>query len=121
VHPELDDTDARDGARLAQPVDPDRLLPGGPAETADWQDAVHWVNVYQELVSFTTQHLELAQQRLDSLPSPSDGLEGPDLTLIQAHFSHLGLRLDYWKRRSSELAPDELRRKPGHIIGAKPT
>jgi len=121
MQPKLDGSEIRDTAKLALAGDPDRLLPGEPAETAEWQDAVHWASVYQELVSFTIQHVELAQQRVDSLPSPDDGPEAPGLLLIQAHLDRLGLRLDYWKRRCAELAPAEFPPKPGHIIGAKPT
>ena len=112
MQPKLDGTDTRDTANLASAADPDRRLPGEPAETAEWQDALHWVSVYQELVSFTTRHMELAQQRLDSLSSPDDGPEAPELPLIRAHSGRLGARLDYWKRRSIELAPARLEESP---------
>jgi hypothetical protein len=109
VQPKLDGTDTRDAANLALAADPDRRLPGEPAETAEWQDALHWLGVYEELVSFTLRHVELAQERLGSLPSPNDG---PALLLIQAHSGRLRLRLDYWKRRCAELAPGGAPRNP---------
>mgnify|MGYP001163431052 CR=1 FL=1 len=100
-------TEARDTVNLAQAVHPDRLLRGEPAETSEWRDALRWVSVYQELVSFNIQLMELVQKRLDSLPSPDDGPERPDLLLIQAHYVRLCSRLDFWKRRCIDLAPSE--------------
>jgi len=100
-------TQARDTVNLAQAVRRDRLLRGEPADTSEWRETLRWVSVYQELVAFNLDLMELVQKRLDSLPSPDDGPERPDLLLIEAHYARLCSRLDFWKRRCAELAPAE--------------
>jgi hypothetical protein len=99
-------TEARDTVNLEHAVDPGRLLRGEPAETSEWREALRWSSVYQELVSFNIQLMDLVQKRIDSLAF-SDGPEGPDLLLIQAHYARLCSRLDFWKRRCIELTPSE--------------
>jgi hypothetical protein len=100
-------TEARDTVNLAQAVHPDRLLRGEPTDASEWREALRWVSVYQELVSFNIQLMELVQKRIDSITSSDDGPERPDLLLIQAHYARLCSRLDFWKRRCIELAPSE--------------
>jgi hypothetical protein len=107
-------TEARDRVNLAHAVGADRLLRGEPPDTSEWREALRWISVYQELVTFNLELMELVQKRLDSRPFPEEGPERPDLLMIEAHYSRLCSRLDFWKRRCVELAPAE-RTQPGSL------
>lgn len=95
--------DARDAARKAS--DPDRLLPGEPADSTHLDDAEHWVGVYRELLAYKDRLLALTRTTLNELPEEQARREvvETDRTLIAAERERFARRLGFWHGRFDEL------------------
>jgi hypothetical protein len=95
--------EARDSANLSWAANRERLLPGEPVKACDSQDAEHWIAVYEELVSFNRELIELVEKRLKLLPASEDNPEAADLLLLQAHLGRLIWRLEHWRQHTYAL------------------
>ena len=92
----------RGGRRAA---DPDRLLPGEDPASRDTEDAVHWVTVYRELLSFKEQVLGLTRRyAADGRPEVASELHASDLPLLEAERERLERRLRFWEDRHAALS-----------------
>ena len=88
----------------AEAVDPSHLLEGEDPETLQPHDAEHWVRVYSELLTFKQRLLRDAQQLAAETSSDArDQIAGSDLPVLDAQATKLILRLEFWRRRQTEL------------------
>ena len=94
---------AEQGGRRA--ADPDRLLPGEDPGTTQSEDAVHWIAVYRELLSFKEQVLGVTRRyAADGPPEVASELVASDLPLLEAEMRRLERRLAFWEQRLAELS-----------------
>ena len=86
----------------------DRLLEGENPKTSFVDDAVHWINVYSELLEYKGDILErtLAEQ---STADPAAGRElaKTDQAFIEEEAARFQRRLEFWRQRYKELAGDD--------------
>ncbi len=81
------------------------LIVGEDPDTEHPLDARHWVNVYQELLSFHSAQLGRMSGELEGMSeSARRGVESGDLATRRAHIHHVRERLDFWDKRSMQLA-----------------
>jgi hypothetical protein len=100
-----DAPDADEAADAAQEaVESERLLPGEEEDSVHLDDAVHWTNVYSELLEFKRSLLRVAEDRLASmLNATRTEIEETDLKILLAEADRLERRQEFWRARSAAL------------------
>jgi hypothetical protein len=94
--------EAQDAALDA--VEPERLLEGEDEHTEYIDDAVHWTEVYAELLDFKQSLLELAEQRVAALDDDAGSeVRETDLKVLAAEAARFRRRLAFWQGRIGEL------------------
>ena len=84
-------------------VHPARLLEGEDEGTAYLDDAVHWTQVYAELLDFKRSLLTVAERRIASMDADAQSeVEETDLKVLQAEAARFERRLDFWHHRELE-------------------
>jgi DNA-directed RNA polymerase subunit F len=79
-------------------------MSGEEPSTMRLSDAIHWMEVYEELIRVKDDLIETAVSRLATLaPESSDEIRGSDLVLLQAERARFEARLAFWKNRHREL------------------
>ena len=82
-----------------------RLLPGENPDTIYLDDAAHWIAVYGELLSFKTEMLRVAKDRMKSMTAPANSeVANTDRLVLEAERKRFVRRLKYWQKRHRELA-----------------
>jgi hypothetical protein len=85
-------------------VEPERLLPGEEADSVHFDDAVHWTNVYSELLDFKRSLLRVAEDRITSMDGAArTEIEETDLKILLAEAQRLERRQEFWRARSAAL------------------
>jgi hypothetical protein len=101
--------DATEEAREAavRASDPNRLLPGEDPASTHPDDAVHWIEVYRELLSYKERLLAVTEETIHLMPEEPARREAAetDQVIITAERDRFARRLAYWTRRQSELGP----------------
>ena len=89
-------------------ADLDRLLPGEDPRTEQLDDAVHWRQVYQELLDFKRDLLKSTYQRLADLDMNDARAEvrHTDQLVLEAESERFERRLSFWTGRCEELSAD---------------
>jgi hypothetical protein len=88
--------------------DPDRLMNGEDPETLRLDDAIHWMRVYEELISVKDDLVDTATGRMESLPpEASEEIRHSDLVLLAAERKRFERRLGFWKARHREIEKAE--------------
>ncbi|MFN2464430.1 MAG: hypothetical protein ABR573_11095 [Candidatus Dormibacteria bacterium] len=73
-------------------------------QTLRLSDAIHWMHVYEELLSVKDDLIATAMSRLTELdPQASEEIRGSDMVLLRAERERFTRRLDFWKQRHREL------------------
>ena len=94
--------EAQDAALDA--VEPERLLEGEDEHTEYVDDAVHWTEVYAELLDFKQSLLDLAERRVAALEDAAESeVRETDLKVLAAEAARFRRRLAIWQRRVEEL------------------
>ncbi|HEY6783045.1 MAG TPA: hypothetical protein VI296_07400 [Candidatus Dormibacteraeota bacterium] len=94
--------EAQDAALDA--VEPERLLEGEDEHTEYVDDAVHWTEVYAELLDFKQSLLDLAERRVAALDDAAESeVRETDLKVLAAEAARFRRRLAFWQRRVEEL------------------
>lgn len=97
-----DHREARDAALDA--VEPERLLEGEDEHTAYVDDAVHWTEVYGELLDFKRSLLAVAEDELRSMNHDAESeVKETDLKVLIAEAARFKRRLGFWQERADEL------------------
>ncbi|MFN2464108.1 MAG: hypothetical protein ABR573_09440 [Candidatus Dormibacteria bacterium] len=85
-------------------ADPSRLMGGEDPQTLRLSDAIHWMEVYEELVTVKDELIATALSRLADLdPEASAEIRGSDMVLLKAERERFIRRLAFWKERHREL------------------
>lgn len=85
-------------------MDPDRLLEGENPSTTHLDDAVHWIQVYEDLLTFKRRLLQSAGEVAPEMEeSARDEVGKTDLTILVAEAARLERRLRFWRERADEL------------------
>lgn len=95
-----------DAERAAiEAADPDRLLPGEDPGSIHLEDARMWLDVYDELLAYKRRLLGVTEDSLETMGDPPARREvvETDRRVLDAEASRFEARLDYWRRRLTEL------------------
>ena len=85
-------------------MDPDRLLEGENPSTTHLEDAVHWIQVYEDLLTFKRRLLQSAGEVAPEMDkSAREEVGKTDLTILVAEAARLERRLRFWRERADEL------------------
>src|SRR5438094_5626688 len=85
-------------------VDPDRLLEGENPSTTHLEDAVHWVQVYEDLLAFKRRLQQSAGEATPEMEEIAREEVGKtDMTILAAETARLERRLRFWRERADEL------------------
>lgn len=85
-------------------ADADRLLDGEDPGTASVDDARHWLRVYEDLVVFKREVLQVTEDHLARMDGAAvREVEQTDLVVLRREAERLQRRLDFWGRRAAAL------------------
>lgn len=107
------DDAAREKAAAVAASDQERLLPGEDPGTDRLDDAVHWRDVYQELVNFKEGMVAQTREAVHEAfrKEASREIASTDLVTLEAEFRRFTHRLSFWSRRVGELRREQEKRK----------
>jgi len=78
-------------------------LEGEDLETTHWQDARHWMSVYEDLIRFKLRLLDRINRELVKLPKVAQAAAATDLAIIEHQMAGYQNRLDLWYGRLWDL------------------
>jgi hypothetical protein len=85
-------------------IDPDRLLEGENPSTTHLEDAVHWIQVYEDLLAFKRRLLQSAGEVAPEMEEMAREEVGKtDLTILVAEAARVERRLRFWRERADKL------------------
>ena len=94
---------SQDSQRAAEIIrratDPDRRLPGEDPDRSDADDARHWVLVYDELLRFKCEAIDMAEKSAADFPEPAGTEIGMDVEVMRIQAERLRKRAEFWRRR----------------------
>jgi DNA-binding CsgD family transcriptional regulator len=90
-------TNERAKKRVAPPLE------GEDVKTTHWQDARHWMNIYDELIRFKCGVAERIRLESAQLPPPAQRTALRDLASLETQISGHQDRLKLWTRRAWQL------------------
>jgi DNA-binding response OmpR family regulator len=85
------------GGRSKNPAT--RPLEGEDIETDHWEDARHWMSIYDDLIRFKLGLLERVQRELPKMHPVAQRAADEDITFIRVQVAGYYDRLDLWYRR----------------------
>jgi DNA-binding response OmpR family regulator len=82
--------------------------PSGPFEGEDietdhWEDARHWMSIYDDLIRFKLRLLERVRRDVAELQPVAERAAAEDIQIIEAQMQGYHARLDLWYRRVWQL------------------
>src|ERR1700693_3360618 len=89
---------------MAMPVGPERKPASVPLEGEDigtehWEDARHWMSIYDALIRFKLGPLERVKRELPKLHPVAQKAADVDVTFIETQMAGYYERLDLWYQR----------------------
>jgi hypothetical protein len=78
-------------------------LEGENIETEHWEDARHWMSIYDDLIRFKIGLLERVKRELAKLYPVARSAADVDIAFIEAQMAGYHARLDLWYRRVWQL------------------
>src|SRR5690348_11596392 len=86
-------------------LNPEHRLPGeADSETSTLlEDAMHWLQVYHELLTFTRTLLRTAEVHKEGAPEAVVAEVSDDQRLLEAELSRLEQRHRFWRERAQQL------------------
>ena len=78
-------------------------LEGEDIATEHWEDARHWMSIYDDLIRFKLGLLERVRRELPKLHPVAQGAADRDVAFIEAQMAGYHARLDLWYRRVWQL------------------
>jgi hypothetical protein len=85
------------GKPIAKPLEGEHLA------TSHWEDASHWMSIYDDLIRFKRGLLARVERDLAALPPIAQKAAAADLQIISDQLEGYQARLDLWYRRIWEL------------------
>jgi hypothetical protein len=98
----LDDTLVR--SEITWVTDPDMLLADEDPTSGDVRDAIHWIQVYGELIGMTSALLERAEPTVRSMQQDAATEAGGTQKILRAQRQQYEARYDFWRDRASALS-----------------
>jgi DNA-binding response OmpR family regulator len=80
-----------------------RPLEGEDLKTQHWEDARHWMSIYDDLIRFKLSLLDRVKRELPKLHPVARTAADEDITFIETQMNGYHSRLDLWYRRVWEL------------------
>jgi hypothetical protein len=80
-----------------------RALEGEDLDTEHWEDAIHWMSIYDDLIRFKVGILERVKRDLSKLNPIAQKAADEDISFIEAQMNGYHGRLDLWYQRVWEL------------------
>ena len=80
-----------------------RPLEGEDLETEHWEDARHWMSIYDDLIRFKLGLLDRIQRELPKLHPVAQPAAGDDTRFIETQMAGYYARLDLWYQRVWQL------------------
>lgn len=100
----MSDDSERAAEIIRQATDPDRRLPGEDPDRSNGDDVRHWVAVYDELLRFKREVIDLAEKSAAEFPEPAGVEIGMDIEVMRIQAERLHIRAQYWRSRLDGLA-----------------
>jgi len=89
-------------------ADPTRLMTGEDPQSRRLSDALHWVRVYDELITFKDELMDLARTRMAEMASSAaEEIRHSDLVLLAAERTRFAARREFWRDRRRLLEAEE--------------
>jgi ketosteroid isomerase-like protein len=85
-------------------TDPELLLPGEDPASEEIRDAIHWVQVYGELIGMTSALLERSEPTVRGMHEDAAHEAGGTQRVLRAQRQHYEARYDFWRERASALS-----------------
>jgi hypothetical protein len=99
----LDDTLLR--SEITWVTDPESLLPGEDPTSVEIHVAVHWVQVYGELIGMTSALLERSEPTVLGMQQDAATEAGGTQQVLRAQRLQYQARYEFWRDRASALSP----------------
>ena len=99
----LDDTLTR--SEITWVTDPESLLPGEDPTSVEVRDAVHWVQVYGELIGMTSALLERSEPTVRGMQQEAATEAGGTQKVLRAQRLQYQARYEFWRERATALTP----------------
>src|SRR5580693_8367615 len=80
-----------------------RPLEGEDIDTEHWEDAHHWMSIYDDLIRFKLGLLDRVRRELPKLHPVAQAAADQDVAFIEAQMAGYYARLDLWYRRVWQL------------------
>lgn len=98
----LDETLVR--GEITWVTDPDMLLSGEDPASDDVREAIHWMQVYGELIAMTSALLERSEPTVRSMQLDAATEAGGTQKVLRAQRQQYQARYDFWRDRASALS-----------------
>jgi hypothetical protein len=85
-------------------TDSDLLLPGEDPTSTEVRDAIHWTQVYRELIGMTAALLERSDSTLRTMTAAAAREGATTQQVLRAQREQYLARYDYWRDRASDLS-----------------
>lgn len=89
---------------IRRATDPDRRLPGEDPDRSDAADARHWVIVYDELLRFKGEAIDVAERSAAEFHEPAATEIGMDVEVMRIQAERLRKRAQLWRSRLEEMS-----------------
>jgi neutral trehalase len=84
-------------------TDPEMLLPGEDAASGEIRDAIHWIQVYGDLIGMTSAMLERSEPTVRDMHEDAAAEAAGTQRVLRAQRQHYEARYDFWRDRASAL------------------
>lgn len=91
---------------MQRAIDKRTLLPGEDPSSLILEDAVHWISVYAELLTFKRSMLEAAATAMKTMTKDAARDVDIDQQLLRAQARRYVARQEFWVQRLAELEGD---------------
>jgi hypothetical protein len=98
---------------MQRAVDERTLLPGEDTDSVQIDDALHWIQVYAELLRFKDSMLAAAERAAEGLTDSARADISIDQDLLRAQAQRYRARSEFWFARAGELSDGQ----PARAVG----
>jgi hypothetical protein len=88
-------------------TDPAMLLPGEDSASMEVRDAVHWSQVYRELIGITGALLERSESSVRGMTAEATEEAGETRRVLRAQRAQYLARYEFWRERVAALSRDD--------------
>ncbi|MGA7987708.1 MAG: hypothetical protein WCB51_04840 [Candidatus Dormiibacterota bacterium] len=85
-------------------TDPEMLLPGEDPASAEIRDAVHWIQVYGDLIGMTSAMLERSEPSVRGMHEDAAQEAGGTQRVLRAQRQQYQARYEFWRDRATALS-----------------